>query len=161
MTKTNRNLHSLVYSSLATPGFNSEEIESLLLNARCYNEQQDITGLLLFHEGAFLQVLEGDRRTISHLFEKKLMRDPRHSAVTLFHDEQINRRQFQYWHLAYNDLNDPAPQISAPYREFLNQHRSLYELKNNTQKALDLVRQIHRRILCRQSPLESSDGIEE
>lgn len=101
MTKTNRNLHSLVYSSLATPGFNSEEIESLLLNARCYNEQQDITGLLLFHEGAFLQVLEGDRRTISHLFEKKLMRDPRHSAVTLFHDEQINQRALSVYCLFF------------------------------------------------------------
>lgn len=161
MSKTNRNLHSLVYSSLAKPGLNSEGIESLLLDARRNNGQHDITGLLLFHEGAFLQVLEGDRRTISNLFEKKLMRDPRHSCVTLFHDEQINQRQFQHWHLAYNDLNDPAPQISAPYREFLNQHRSLYELKNNTQKALDLVRQIHRRILCRQPLVGSADRIED
>ena len=57
-----------MYSSLATPGFDGAEIESLLLKARCNNGQQDITGLLLFHEGAFLQVLEGDRRTISNLF---------------------------------------------------------------------------------------------
>jgi len=126
-----------------------ESMDALLLNARINNERHNITGLLLFHAGAFLQVLEGDRRTISNLFEKKLVRDSRHKSVTLFHDEKIEQRQFTQWHLAYSDLNDPGASIPEAYRDLLKQRRSLFELTNNSQQALELVRQIHRSVLSR------------
>ena len=157
MVSSNRNLHSLIYSSLADDGISKENIEELLLNARHNNARHNITGLLLYHDGAFLQVLEGDRRTISNLFERKLMRDSRHKSVTLFHDEKIEQRKFKYWNLAYSDLTESSPGISAPYRELLSQRRSLYELNTNTHKALDLVRQIHRRVLCRPSEASGWD----
>ncbi len=160
MVSSKRNLHSLMYSSIANDGISKANIEAMLLNARHNNEQHNITGLLLYHDGAFLQVLEGDRRTISNLFEKKLMRDSRHKSVTLFHDEKIDHRKFRYWNLAYSDLTESVLGISAPYRELLNQRRSLFELNTNTHKALDLVRQIHRRVLCRPSASSSWDRTE-
>lgn len=157
MADTNRNLHSLIYSSLADPQTDNDSMQALLRNSRFNNKRQNITGLLLFHKGAFLQVLEGDRRVICNLFEKKLMRDTRHKSVTLFHDEQITTRRFRHWHLAYSDLKEPAPMVSASYTELLKQGRSLFELTNNTQTALDLVRQIHRRVLSRPSQQSTQD----
>ena len=151
-TKPIRNLHSLMYSSIADPNLSQQDIEDLLASARRNNEQQEITGLLVFQDNCFLQILEGDRKKISHLFEQKLMRDPRHSSVTLFHDEALVQRQFRFWHLAYSDLNKQGTRISLPYREYLNTERGLYKLSSNTTKALALVRQIHRRVLCRQKP---------
>lgn len=147
---SNRDLHSLMYTSVAASEVDVDVIKEILQTGRRNNEQQKITGLLLYHEGTFLQVLEGDRKAISNLFEKKLMRDPRHTSVNLIHDEALSNRQFRYWHLAFSNLDDPMLQISQPYREFLNGERALFNLTNNPPKALDLVRQIHRRVLCKQ-----------
>ena len=150
MTSHIRNLHSLMYSSLADPALTVTDINQMVESARRHNEQQQITGLLLFHEGSFLQVIEGDRKEISNLFEKKLLRDSRHSAVSLFHDCALVERQFRYWHLAFSDLSKQSSHLSLPYREFLSAKQGLYELTSNTPRVLELVGQIHRRVLCRE-----------
>ena len=150
MVKQIRNLHALMYSSLADPDLTPADINRILDSARRYNQQHAITGLLLFQEGSFLQVLEGDRKQISQLFEKKLMHDSRHYSVSLFHDRPLVERQFRYWHLAFSDLNKPTAGLSLPHREFLRGKHGLYELTSNTSRALELVGQIHRRVLCRE-----------
>ncbi|MEM7465523.1 MAG: BLUF domain-containing protein [Pseudomonadota bacterium] len=139
-----------MYSSIADPALTQQDIASLVQRARRYNEQESITGLLLFHDGVFLQVLEGDRKKISNLFEKKLMRDQRHSALTLFYDQELAERQFRYWYLAFSDLSKQVTRISSPVRKSLSGKHGLYELTNNTSRALELVQQIHRRVLCRE-----------
>ena len=151
-----RDLHALMYSSIADPKLKRDDIDLLVNAARRRNAEQGITGLLVYQQGCFLQILEGDRKKLSHLFEQKLLRDPRHSAVRLFHDEALSERQFRFWHLAFSDLGEQTTRISLPYRERLKSERGLYELNTNTAMALALVRQIHRRVLCAQKP-ESLD----
>ena len=147
-----RDLHALMYSSIADPKLTSDDIDQLVHQARQRNAEQGITGLLVYQHGCFLQILEGDRKKLSQLFEQKLLRDPRHSAVRLFHDEALSERQFRFWHLAFSDLGEHSTRISSPYRECLKKERGLYELNTNTAMALALVRQIHRRVLCAQKP---------
>lgn len=147
-----RDLHALMYSSIADPKLTSDDIDQLVNQARQRNAEQGITGLLVYQHGCFLQILEGDRKKLSQLFEQKLLRDPRHSAVRLFHDEALSERQFRFWHLAFSDLGEHSTRISSPYRECLKKERGLYELNTNTAMALALVRQIHRRVLCAQKP---------
>ena len=147
-----RDLHSMMYSSIAAPDLSQSDLEQLVSNARRSNALNDITGLLVFQDGCFLQVLEGDRKTLSQLFERKLLHDRRHRSVTLFHDEPLAMRRFRFWHLAFSNLDKQADRISSPFRESLNSERGLYELNSNTARALDLVRQIHRRVLCAQKP---------
>jgi len=52
-------LIQLIYVSAATNRFNPAELRELLRLARLKNQQLDVTGMLLYHEGSFLQVLEG------------------------------------------------------------------------------------------------------
>ena len=151
-----RDLHALMYSSIADPNLSPQDIEQLVNDARRNNARHELTGLLVFQAGCFLQILEGDRKKLSNLFEQKLMRDPRHSAVNLFYDEALHERRFRFWHLAFSDLNQQSVRISSPYRECLNSERGLYELNRDTAKALALVRQIHRRVLCAQAPEQLS-----
>ena len=157
-SKPIRDLHSLMYSSIADPNLSQSDIEELVAQARRSNALHDITGLLVFQDGCFLQMLEGDRKVLSQLFERKLMHDSRHRSVTLFHDEPLTTRRFRFWHLAFSDLAKQADRISSPYRESLNSERGLYELNSNTAKALALVRQIHRRVLCAQKPETPAPG---
>ena len=54
-------MHQLVYVSAATHAFTKSELLELLNKARANNQRLGITGLLLFKDGDFIQLLEGDK----------------------------------------------------------------------------------------------------
>ena len=49
-------LHNLVYVSLATEDMSDETLKKILNKARTKNEGLDITGMLLYRDGFFMQV---------------------------------------------------------------------------------------------------------
>ncbi len=67
----------IIYLSSSVEYLNSEEIESLLSQSREKNIENDITGLLLYADGDFLQVIEGPKVAMLDLFES-IKKDSRH-----------------------------------------------------------------------------------
>ena len=59
----------LLYLSNAKPELKQEELDSILRVSRANNPSRDITGLLVFANGVFIQVLEGPRKEVHKLFE--------------------------------------------------------------------------------------------
>ena len=58
----------LLYLSNAKPELKQEELDSILRVSRANNPSQDITGLLVFANGVFIQVLEGpEKQSINYL----------------------------------------------------------------------------------------------
>ena len=50
----------LIYASSATKAMSQDELKALLAKARTNNQRDNITGMLLYNDGNFLQVLEGE-----------------------------------------------------------------------------------------------------
>ncbi len=94
----------LVYMSRAQEDLKDQDIENILQTARDFNSKNNITGLLLFHSGIFLQVLEGDKNTIEELYYKKIRVDNRHTDVTLMLLISGNPRIFEDWSMKYKQL---------------------------------------------------------
>jgi hypothetical protein len=92
-----------IYSSVATPLFRDDGVEELLAQARTANAEADITGMLLYVNRGFFQVLEGHPLRIESVFAK-IGRDPRHDHVTQIIYEPIARRTFGQWTMGYPDL---------------------------------------------------------
>ena len=61
-------MHQVVYASAAVEAFSEVQLVQLLARARTNNERLGVTGLLLYDEGSFLQVLEGDAKVIELLY---------------------------------------------------------------------------------------------
>ena len=59
--------YQLIYSSQATVPMSVAELEEILVDARAGNEKRNITGALVYIDGIFLQVLEGERETVLSL----------------------------------------------------------------------------------------------
>ncbi|MBI2687653.1 MAG: BLUF domain-containing protein [Acidobacteria bacterium] len=51
---------SLAYTSIATSLFKTSDLFPLLQQSRARNDQIGVTGMLLYQDRSFLQVLEGD-----------------------------------------------------------------------------------------------------
>lgn len=96
-------LHRVVYLSTAVGVLRADELDRIYLRAKVANAGADITGLMLFHEGIFLQVLEGPAAGIASLMER-VRRDRRHSGLTILESGPVTRRHF---------ANSPMQFISA------------------------------------------------
>jgi hypothetical protein len=71
------------------------------------NRERGITGLLVTHEGWFLQALEGPDTEISALMAR-IMLDPRHRNVRILGVTAVEARLFQDWSMAGARLGPDA-----------------------------------------------------
>ena len=93
-----------IYASAASRDFESAELAELLLAARESNARLGLTGMLLYAEGSFFQVLEGQPDVVEALYAK-IERDPRHDQVTLVIKEPIPKRYFNAWTMGFYEVS--------------------------------------------------------
>lgn len=96
-------LAHLIYVSAATQSMEEAALMKLLANARENNQRLNVTGMLLYSEGTFFQVLEGDQSVIEDLFAS-ISGDTRHQHVTKIIHEPIVSRVFGNWSMGYSGL---------------------------------------------------------
>jgi Sensors of blue-light using FAD len=111
---------SLVYVSSAKREFSEDELTALLKQSRENNARLDITGMLLYKDGNFIQVMEGPVDTVERLYQK-IHDDKRHVGVIRMLAREIEQRQFSDWTMGFQDLNDPAIRRLPAYSEFLDE----------------------------------------
>ena len=122
-------LSNLVYVSVATEEMSDEELTTLLKLARINNAKQDITGLLLYRDGMFVQALEGDEKKIEALFNK-ISKDKRHHGVTLLYKKPLKDRSFPDWSMGFSRMPEKALEHLEGHSEFLQKPTADYFAKN-------------------------------
>ena len=95
------NLGHIIYISNKTEKFDDIELSTFLDSIREKNKNQDITGMLLFCDDRFLQVIECDLDTLNQLFVK-LKHDQRHDKIVKLIEELIDERVFNSWSMGYS-----------------------------------------------------------
>lgn len=98
-------LHHLVYMSSANGRATARELDDILAQSRRRNRADAITGLLLYHEGNFMQVLEGPEDPVQACYDR-IAADPRHHDVLLLLSEPVAQRCFAGWDMAYMPFDD-------------------------------------------------------
>ena len=107
----------LIYVSKAVDPLTGTLTASILRQAHAWNTENAITGVLCQGQGVFLQVLEGNRRTVNDLYER-IHADPRHQDLELIHCETITERRYGKWSMAHVLLSDVDPQTKIAWPEF-------------------------------------------
>ena len=93
----------LAYTSIACQVLKRREILSLLQQARLFNRQHNITGILLYKEQSFFQVIEGEDAIIKKLMGS-IREDYRHYDINLLFEREVTRRHFDLWSMGYMDV---------------------------------------------------------
>ena len=134
----------LVYASIANHDFSSEELLELLAISRRNNEKSGITGMLLYKDRRFLQVLEGEEAAVRATYAR-IERDPRHRDVVLLITDAEQEREFADWSMAFHELDDETARETPGFSQFLGTELSAREFKDDPSRAHQLLR-IFRRI---------------
>lgn len=91
-------LYHLIYQSKSLAPFGPGELQALLHRGRTHNQAHNITGLLLHTaDGRFLQVLEGPKTAVRHLFYHVILSDTRHYHCQVVSEGLCFRRSFTDW----------------------------------------------------------------
>jgi hypothetical protein len=111
-------LFQIVYVSSAVRPFSTDELIKLLDKARPRNLAAGVTGMLLYHDGNFIQLLEGPEESVRKTHER-IRKDPRHTGlITLVH-KQAQERYFSDWSMGFKKVSlNEAKQIPG-FTDFL------------------------------------------
>ncbi len=105
-------MYYLVYSSVAVR-ITENDLRDILQTSHLRNAGLDLTGMLLYCNGKFLQVLEGEKEAVHNLFYK-ISRDLRHKDINVLLEGTIAARNFKDWSMGFKALDiDTAREISG------------------------------------------------
>jgi hypothetical protein len=120
----------LVYVSVAAESVAKDELLDILSKSRTANAEAGITGMLLYKDGNFMQVLEGEEDAVRALYAR-IRRDPRHLGIVTVVEGQRERRCFGDWSMGFQDLSAPEAREVPGYSEFLNTPLTAEEFSKN------------------------------
>lgn len=109
----------VAYVSSASQLLSAEQLEELLATSRRNNMAQDLTGALLYQDGNFIQVLEGEQSVVEDTYSR-IAADPRHRQVIVLVRGTTEERQFADWSMAFSDLSGSHTSLAEESRSFLN-----------------------------------------
>ena len=128
-----RSLERIAYSSTATISMDSLlVIADILATSQRNNARDDITGSLVYSEGKFFQVVEGETVDVDRLL-KRVGADGRHTDIDVVSRTRIESRLFADWSMS-------APRISPEMAPLLK--KAVDESRTSPTAAIDLLRRI-------------------
>ncbi len=131
-------LYHLGYVSTETNPFSSANLVELLENARRVNSERNVTGLLLYREGSFFQILEGSEADVKRTFAE-IERDPRHHSVQILFDGATDEREFSDWQMGFMNLDDVEVETLIGFSNFLNRDAQPREFLENLSRGKRLA----------------------
>ena len=111
-----------------------EEVRKIVIASMNNNRLVNVTGLLLVHDGWFVQALEGPVAGVRETYER-VAKDQRHTDVTLIEVAPAKARAFRDWNMTERRLTALQGPILARY----GQAETFDPLRLNGPQAFDLL----------------------
>jgi hypothetical protein len=99
-TRVSKLLHQIAYVSLSVKPLSSAVLTNILEVSQRNNERDTITGVLMYHDGIFFQVIEGERAVVEHCYAR-ILSDHRHQDLSLILSDTIEDLTFSHWAMQY------------------------------------------------------------
>jgi hypothetical protein len=106
LTQLDNSTYHVLYRSRATQAPTEADLQALLEWSRTYNAQHHLTGLLLYSDGCFVQLIEGAEVTVRALYAR-IQQDTRYTQVVTLSDGPGPQRWFADWHMALGQVDAP------------------------------------------------------
>ncbi|QDU97395.1 Blue light- and temperature-regulated antirepressor YcgF [Lignipirellula cremea] len=114
-------MYQLVYLSLASHDFPASELKDLLAIARKNNVDLGITGMLIYRDRVFMQVLEGDELAVEKLYQK-IKADPRHENCKVLLATRVPQRSFDLWSMGFYHAGENRLTELPGFIDFFGEH---------------------------------------
>ena len=108
MSANSGSLTQLIYLSRQTqtdPVLANEDVDAIIRASIRNNRSVGVTGLLLIHDGWFLQALEGSHTAVADTYHR-ILTDPRHTDARVLDALAAENRSFGDWNMCARRMAD-------------------------------------------------------
>ena len=127
----------LVYVSAATVPFTDAALAQLLNISRKNNVAAGITGMLVYRDGDFLQILEGGEAAVRETYQR-ISRDSRHARILALDESDIDTREFGDWSMGFRRVS--REEMPAGFVDFFDRKFDPSSLVTRGSEALTFLR---------------------
>ena len=133
----------LAYTSTAVDLMDAGDLAQILKEARERNRRRNVTGMLLYRDGTFLQVLEGEEEDVTHVYGLTKS-DGRHPDLINVLQDPIEKHHFEDWRMGFHQIEDTdlenAPEGYTPFMEEGFEGETFEETPNRALEMLSYFR---------------------
>lgn len=98
-------LKTICYISNSTHGDSIKEIKTMYLKAKTNNAKNNISGILIYHQGNYLQILEGNEKDVDETYNR-IKIDPRHKNIIKVINTNTEYRIFEDYNFGFTIVRD-------------------------------------------------------
>jgi hypothetical protein len=120
----------LTYTSRATRPLGQPMLHEMLRRSRMNNARIGLTGVLLYRDEQFLQVLEGPADGVLTLFDR-IRRDDRHHHVRQLRCERVAARLFGGWAMGFEPEADLPQDVRGGFTDYLDRPEAMPQLRSD------------------------------
>ncbi len=95
---------TISYLSSASQRLTDEDIETLMVDTKTFNNENNIKGILIYSDHTFFQIMEGEYHTITSLFER-IEKDNRHYGILKILETKCDQRRYDRFNSHYITYN--------------------------------------------------------
>ena len=128
-------LEQIVYMSALAPHVDDSCLRDILAESTARNPARHITGMLLYINGSFLQVLEGESEQLQALYET-IDQDPRHASIAKISQHPIEEREFGDWSMGWARVQAQELDAVVGRNDFFSAGHCITELENSLIKRI-------------------------
>jgi hypothetical protein len=135
-------MHFLIYISAANQLMSDLELTDLLSQCRVRNSHDELTGMLLYKDGSFMQVLEGKKEDVFRTYER-IQKDTRHKDIFLLREREIERRNFDGWSMGFKSVKSSDLESMPGFSQLSGDVFSSVAYSEKPHIALKLLKSFH------------------
>jgi len=129
-------MYYLIYLSSSVKPMNHDQLSTLLQQCRDNNHNNGVTGMLLYQNGTFMQMLEGDKQVVLDLYDD-ITKDDRHTGFHKVLAGDIKERNFEDWSMGFFNM-DKAGDLPK-YRDYIEDNLALRSFEADSQDAYEFM----------------------
>lgn len=122
-------MYQIIYLSTANELMDDNSLIELLKQSREKNKILDVTGVLLYFDGNFMQLIEGSKIDIKSLYNE-IRNDGRHKNVITVVEDEVPERLFPDWSMAFKATSMKQIKKLAAYKD-ITEKQFLYNIVDN------------------------------
>lgn len=125
--------HAICYISTATKDFNDVEITELLDKWKEKNSRLNIRGILLYSQGHFFQVLEGEKSAVLSVYHS-IQKDTRHMGIIQVMGKDVSKGSIDGYVVSHlKESTFSRPEVIREYCE------SVEGMDENDQQQIKII----------------------
>ncbi|WP_258099872.1 BLUF domain-containing protein [Marinoscillum pacificum] len=121
-TRSDSPLYRLVYSSVRSESCDQDCIDKILASSVKNNPSKELTGMLLYSEDRFIQILEGPLVNVMETYNM-ILKDPRHGGSVIRYCAPTEERYFEDWHMGSKSIEEHALEFKT---DISSEEKKLY-----------------------------------